>query len=36
MIAATSTGSGSSQSSFIARNWRDLIRPRRLEVDPSR
>src|ERR1043165_1229336 len=34
-IAATSTGSGSSQHSFIARNWRDLTRPRRLEVDPE-
>ena len=24
------------QTTLIARNWRDLIRPRKLEVDPSR
>jgi hypothetical protein len=23
------------QSTLIARNWRDLIRPRKLEVDPD-
>src|SRR5215510_2682100 len=31
-IGATST-QGNSQSSFIAKNWRDLIRPRKLEAD---
>ncbi|HXJ19293.1 MAG TPA: DNA-directed RNA polymerase subunit alpha, partial [Polyangia bacterium] len=29
---ATQTGS---QTTFIARNWRDLIRPRNLEVEPD-
>ena len=28
----TSTG----QTAYITRNWRDLIRPRKLEVEPSR
>jgi DNA-directed RNA polymerase subunit alpha len=27
--------SSSQQNTFIARNWRDLIRPRKLEVDPE-
>ncbi len=34
MTLAGSTHSGPSQT-IIARNWRDLIRPRKLEVDPE-
>jgi len=34
MATAMAQTSGS-QSTFIARNWRDLIRPRNLEVDPE-
>src|SRR5207247_9967160 len=30
---STATQSSSPQSAFVARNWRDLIRPRKLEVD---
>jgi DNA-directed RNA polymerase subunit alpha len=33
MVTATQTTS--QQNTFIARNWRDLIRPRKLEVDPE-
>ena len=29
------TGSHESQNPYISRNWRDLIRPRKLEVDPE-
>src|SRR4051794_25222394 len=32
---ATATQSSPTQTTFIARNWRDLIRPRKLEVDPE-
>src|SRR5438045_7721368 len=32
---STATQSTSPQSAFVARNWRDLIRPRKLEVDPE-
>ena len=31
----TATPQNPSQSVFIARNWRDLIRPRKLEVEPE-
>ena len=31
----TAAQSTPTQSTFIARNWRDLIRPRKLEVDPE-
>src|SRR5579871_308935 len=34
MATATATSSAG-QNTFIARNWRDLIRPRNLEVDPE-
>src|SRR5207247_9643263 len=30
---ASVQSSSSPQSAFVARNWRDLIRPRKLEVD---
>ena len=30
---STATQSIPTQSAFVARNWRDLIRPRKLEVD---
>jgi hypothetical protein len=30
---ATATQSTPQSNTFIARNWRDLIRPRKLEVD---
>ena len=32
MVTATQS---TQQNTFIARNWRDLIRPRKLEVDPE-
>src|ERR1044071_6788012 len=32
-MPTASTHTGTSQSVYIARNWRDLIRPRKLEVD---
>src|SRR4051794_10731496 len=32
---STATQSIPTQSAFVARNWRDLIRPRKLEVDPE-
>ena len=36
MATAVSTSQGtSSQNPYIARNWRDLIRPRKLEVEPE-
>jgi len=34
-MATALAQSNSGQSTFIARNWRDLIRPRNLEVDPD-
>src|ERR1022692_553497 len=34
-MATALAQSSSGQSTFIARNWRDLIRPRNLEVDPE-
>ena len=33
MATAGMTGNQGSQNSFVSRNWRDLIRPRKLEVD---
>ena len=33
--AASMTASNLSQNPFTSRNWRDLIRPRKLEVDPE-
>src|SRR3954452_1973176 len=33
MATAGITGNQGSQNSFVSRNWRDLIRPRKLEVD---
>jgi DNA-directed RNA polymerase subunit alpha len=35
MATAAGTQSTTTQNPFIARNWRDLIRPRKLEVDPE-
>src|SRR5436190_1032670 len=35
MASLQTTSSSPSMSAFIARNWRDLIRPRKLEVDPD-
>src|SRR5438105_6190050 len=32
-MATAGTPSTTTQNTFIARNWRDLIRPRKLEVD---
>src|SRR6476660_5385650 len=34
-MATAAAQSTPTQSTFIARNWRDLIRPRKLEVDPE-
>jgi DNA-directed RNA polymerase subunit alpha len=34
-MVTAATQSSSQQNTFIARNWRDLIRPRKLEVDPE-
>src|SRR5947207_2361603 len=34
-MATAAAQSTSTQSTFIARNWRDLIRPRKLEVEPE-
>src|SRR5438309_6089165 len=33
MAMATATHSSTQQSAYITRNWRDLIRPRKLEVE---
>src|SRR3569832_853172 len=33
--AALTSSSQGSQNSFVSRNWRDLIRPRKLKVDPE-
>jgi len=35
MPSLSTASSSPSMSAFIARNWRDLIRPRKLEVDPD-
>src|SRR6266540_5033635 len=35
MATAGGMQSSTTQNTFIARNWRDLIRPRKLEVDPE-
>ncbi len=35
MSIASAQTSAVPQSAFVARNWRDLIRPRKLEVDPD-
>ncbi len=34
-MASTHTSSGGGQSAYVTRNWRDLIRPRKLEVEPD-
>src|SRR5437667_6366716 len=34
-MATASTHSSTQQSAYITRNWRDLIRPRKLEVEPD-
>src|SRR5215471_4484107 len=34
-MVTAGTQTPSQQNTFIARNWRDLIRPRKLEVDPE-
>src|SRR5438270_356289 len=34
-MASTHTSSGGGQSAYVTRNWRDLLRPRKLEVEPD-